>query len=73
MRLLLVYLCKCFIFNSFLTKEFIRNEIIVLNIDLENKKIVTNEDLLKLGNSSFEKIAEEHYNKTLESAKIIAL
>ena len=45
------------------------NEIIVLNIDLENKKIVTNEDLLKLGNSSFEKIADEHYNKTLANAK----
>lgn len=43
------------------------NDIAVINIDLENKKLVTNEELLKLGNSSFENIAEEHYNKTLES------
>ena len=45
------------------------NDIAVSNIDLENKKLVTNEELLKLGNNSFEKIAEEHYNKTLETAK----
>lgn len=43
------------------------NDIAVINIDLENKKLVTNEELLKLGNSSFKSIAEEHYNKTLKS------
>ena len=45
------------------------NYIAVINIDLENKKIVTNEKLLKLGGSSFEKIAEEHYRNTLVIAK----
>ena len=45
------------------------NDIAVINIDLENKKIVTNEELLKLGGSSFEKIAEEHYSNTLVIAK----
>ena len=45
------------------------NDIAIINIDLENKKLVTNEDLLKLGDSSFKKIAEEHYNNTLEIAK----
>lgn len=45
------------------------NDIAVINIDLENKKLVTDEELLKLGNSSFNKIADEHYNKTLESFK----
>lgn len=43
------------------------NSIAVINIDLESKKLVTNQELLKLGNTSFEKIAEEHYNNTLES------
>lgn len=43
------------------------NDIAVINIDLENNKLVTNEELLKLGNSSFNDIAEEHYNKTLKS------
>lgn len=43
------------------------NDIAVINIDLENKKLVTNEELLKLGNSSFNKIAYEHYNNTLKS------
>lgn len=43
------------------------NDIAAINIDLENKKLVTNEELLKLGNSSFNDIAEEHYNKTLKS------
>lgn len=45
------------------------NDIAVINIDLENKKLVTNEELLKFGNSSFNDIAEEHYNKTLERIK----
>lgn len=41
-------------------------DIAVVNIDLENKKLVTDEDLLRKGNSSFKKIAEERYNDTLE-------
>ena len=45
------------------------NDIAVINIDLENKKLVSNEELLRAGNSSFEVIAEENYNKTLEWAK----
>ena len=46
------------------------NDIAVINIDLESKKLVTNEELLKLGNSSFNKIAEEDYNRTLDWAKM---
>lgn len=44
-------------------------DIAVINIDLENKKLVSNEELLIAGNSSFEKIAEEHYSNTLERVK----
>lgn len=45
------------------------DEIAVINIDLESKKLVTNEELLKLAGINFEDIAEEHYNKTLDTVK----
>lgn len=38
---------------------------LTVNIDLKNNKVITDEDLLLLGNSSFYKIAEDNYNKSL--------
>lgn len=45
------------------------SDIVVVNIDLENEKVVTNEELLKMGKISFEDIAVIHYNKTLDTVK----
>lgn len=43
------------------------NTIITTNIDLSTKKELTNEDVLKLGNYSFESFALEEYNNALSS------
>lgn len=43
--------------------------VIIVNINLKDKKIVTNEELLVLGNTNFHEIALENYNHTLESVK----
>ena len=43
------------------------DSIIVTNIDLINKKILTNEEILKLGNLSFNDIAVREYERLLES------
>lgn len=41
-------------------------ELVVINIDLENKKIVTNEQLLEMAGTSFQDIALDYYNSSLE-------
>ena len=43
------------------------NSIVVLNIDLSNKKLLTNEEVLKLGNSSYNDIATAEYNRVLDN------
>ena len=40
--------------------------IATLNIDLVNNKILSNEDILKLGNTSFNKIATDEYDRSLK-------
>lgn len=44
-------------------------EIMTTNIDLKNKKLLTNKDVLQLANLTFESIAEKEYNKNLENTK----
>lgn len=43
--------------------------IAVVNIDLKNNKLVSNEELLKLAGTNFEDIALNHYNNTLKNVK----
>lgn len=38
----------------------------VINIDLKNHKLLTNKEILEMGNGSFENIANEEYEKTLK-------
>lgn len=40
--------------------------IAVTNIDLKNKKVLTNEEILKLGGSSFKNIATKEYERVLD-------
>ena len=40
--------------------------IAVINIDLKNKKVLTNEELLKLGNTNFNDIATKEYDRVVE-------
>ena len=44
----------------------IATTIAVINIDLKNKKVLTNEELLKLGNTSFNDIATKEYDRVVE-------
>ena len=45
------------------------DSIIVTNIDLINKKVLTNEEILKLGNMSFNDIAVKEYDRVVEECK----
>lgn len=43
------------------------DSVIVTNIDLSNNKVLTNEEILKLGNMSFNDIAVKEYDRVLKS------